>query len=122
MSLVEEQVPPTTVSGSGISDSTSIGIENKVRSVSIGSIDGDKLPSDEPQTKNTQDVSPVQQLSSVATVLLHHHLSNISDENEKLRNDNSKIEEVRSMLTEICIHAGDIDEDDGTQDVIEEID
>ena len=118
-----EQLPPTSSIESGVSDGTSlVGMEKKVRSVSIDSTEDDNLPSEEPQAKNTQDVSSDQQLSSVATVLLHHHLSNIGDENEKLRNDNSKIEEVRSMLTEICIHAGDIDEDDGTQDVIEEID
>jgi len=124
VSPAEQQLSqsPTTVVTSSVSDGTSLDIEKKVRSVSIDSAEVDSFPSDEPQAKKTQDVSPVQQLSSVATVLLHHHLSNISDENKKLRNDNSKIEEVRSMLTEICIHAGDIDEDDGTQDVIEEID
>ena len=110
-----------------------VGIEKKVHSGSIDSTEGDKLPSEEPQAKNTQDVSqddisfdslplyeepqevkqkdvslePDTQLSSVATVILHHHLSNISDENKQLRKDNSKFDQVRSMLTQMCIHTED---------------
>jgi len=116
--------------------SDTVGIEKKVHSGSIGSAEGGSLPSDEPQAKNIQDVSqddisfdslplyeepqevkqkdvslePDTQLSSVATVLLHHHLSNISDENEKLRKDNSNFESVTSMLSELILHVGDIND------------
>jgi len=117
---------PTTVGTSDVvSDTTPSDMEDDETSSFIGDISVDSLPLyEEPHEVKQKDVSCIyeKQLSSVATVILHHHLSNISDENKKLRNDNSKIEEVRSMLTEIYIHAGDIDEDDGTQDVIEEID
>ena len=50
-------------------------------------------------------------LPPVATVLLNHYLNHISDENEKLRKDNEKIDAVRSMLSLVHVHVGDIDDE-----------
>ena len=105
---------PTTVgTGDVVSDSSDME-DHESTSSFIGDISFDSLPpyEEEPQAKVQKDVSPLdqKQLSSVATVLLHHYLSNISDENEKLRNDNSKFETVKSFLSEVILHVGDINE------------
>ena len=50
-------------------------------------------------------------LPPVATVLLNHYLNHISDENEKLRKDNEKIDAVRSMLSLVHVHVGDMDDE-----------
>ena len=55
---------------------------------------------------------PQDNVSSVATVILNNLLNNVSDENEKLGKENKTMEQVRSVLTNINIHLGDIDDYD----------
>jgi len=101
---------PTTVGTSDVVSDSSDMEDDETSSSFIGDISFDSLPLyEEPQEVKQKDVSlePDTQLSSVATVILHHHLSNISDENNQLRKDNSKFDQVRSMLTQMCIHTED---------------
>lgn len=88
--------------------------DDETTSSFIGDISFDSLPLyEEPQEVKQKGVScdiAEKQLSSVATVLLHHHLSNISDENKQLRKDNSNFESVTSMLSELILHVGDIND------------
>ena len=55
---------------------------------------------------------PQDNVSSVVTVILNNLLNNVSDENEKLGKENKTMEQVRSVLTNINIHLGDIDDYD----------
>ena len=106
---------PTTVGTSDVISDSSDMEDDETTSSFIGDISFDSLPlyEEEPQEVKQKDVScdiDEKQLSSVATVILHHHLSNISDENVKLRKANSKFETVKSFLSEVILHVGDINE------------
>ena len=53
-------------------------------------------------------------LPPVATAILHHHLGNISDENERLRMKNAEMQQAHSSITNIKIHLGDMNDEDQT--------